>query len=119
MADLADGCGRLADGVGDLRQNEQPICAATAMWANVDRSGLSRSHRSALRPKPVMAISTGRLCHMTPTPSGTSPSIFLLNRFTRYPSGPVTSAGGILVVDIVRSSRRGWDDHETPATTGL
>jgi len=40
-------------------------------------------------------MSTRRLCHITSTPSGTSPSIFRLIRFRRYPSGPVISALGI------------------------
>ena len=52
------------------------------MWANDFRFGSSSSHFSALRPSPIEALSTGRLCHITPSGSGTSPSIFVLNRFT-------------------------------------
>ena len=40
-------------------------------------------------------VSTGRLCHITSAGSGTSPSSFRLNRFTRYPYKPVISALGI------------------------
>ena len=58
-------------------------------------------------------MSTGRLCHITPAPSGTSPSILRLIRFTRYPNGPVISALGIRVVlDMVLLCR--FVDMKTP-----
>jgi hypothetical protein len=41
--------------------------------------------------------STARLCHITPAPSGTSPSIFRLSRFSIHPYTPVISALGIRV----------------------
>ena len=59
-------------------------------------------------------MSTGRFCHITAAPSGTSPSIFRLNRFTRYPYGPVISALGIRVVLDMCAPLVGVIDIKTP-----
>jgi hypothetical protein len=59
-------------------------------------------------------MSTGRLCHITSAPSGTSPSIFRLIRFSRYPSGPVISALGIRVVLDMLAPLVGAIDIKTP-----
>jgi hypothetical protein len=62
----------------------------------------------------VRLMSTGRFCHITAAPSGTSPSIFRLNRFNRYPYGPVISALGIRgVLDMV-APLVGVTDIKTP-----
>ena len=44
------------------------------------------------------ALSTGTLCHITPSDSGTRPNILLLNIFTSAPYRPVISVAGIRVV---------------------
>src|SRR5262245_21208241 len=50
----------------------------------------------------MIAVRTCRFCHITATPSGTSPSILRQNRFTAYPSGPVMGALGTRgVLDMV------------------
>src|SRR3954465_13255117 len=53
------------------------------------------SHFCNLRPKPIDAFSTGTLCHITPSDSGTRPNILLLNVLTSAPYGPVISLAGI------------------------
>ena len=46
----------------------------------------------------MKAFSTGRLCHITPSGSGTSPNILLLNRLHTAPYRPVISTAGTRVV---------------------
>ena len=65
------------------------------MWAKVVRLGSSWSHFPTLRPNPMELKSTGRLCHITPAASGTSPRCFRLSRFSIHPYKPVISAIGI------------------------
>ena len=45
------------------------------------------SHFLALPEKPIRALSTGWLCHITPSGSGTSPSFFVLKRFATHRRG--------------------------------
>ena len=47
---------------------------------------------------PKRALSTGTLCHATPSDSGTWPNFFLLIRFAAIPRRPVISVGGTRVV---------------------
>ncbi len=84
------------------------------MWANDFRLASSRSHFWTLRPSPIRLMSTGRFCHITAAPSGTSPSIFRLNRFKRYPYGPVISVLGIRVVLDMSAPPVGAVDIKTP-----
>lgn len=63
----------------------QPIRDATAMWAYDFRSLSHSFHLAAFRPRPRLNVSTGRLCHITPRGSGTTPNIFLLNLFSTAP----------------------------------
>jgi hypothetical protein len=58
---------------------------AAAIAANDARFGSSRSHFSALRPKPVMLLNTAGWFHITPTDSGTSPSFLRIAFFNRPP----------------------------------
>ena len=66
-----------------------------------------------------MSFSTAGLCHITPSESGTWPSIFLLINFTSPPYRPVTSVGGtrraghVSSKVVVHGSRA--FDMETPA----
>src|SRR5947208_4945838 len=87
------------------------------MWANDFRLGSSWFHFWTLRPNPMELVSTARLCHITPSASGTSPSIFRLNRFKRYPYGPVISALGIRVVLAMRAPHCRCDRHQDTACT--
>jgi hypothetical protein len=64
-------------------------------------------------------MSTGRFCHITAAPSGTSPIIFRLNRFKRYPYGPVISALGIRGVLDMCSPRVDVIDMKTPPALRL
>ena len=62
----------------------------------------------------MVLVSTGRLCHISSTGSGTSPSSLRLNRFSIHPCQPVISALGIRgvlampapPVDVVNKRRR-------------
>src|SRR4051794_23729112 len=56
------------------------------------------SHFCSFWPKPIDAFSTGTLCHITPSDSGTRPNILLLNILTSAPYGPVISLAGIRMV---------------------
>src|ERR1700722_536106 len=67
------------------KQKLQPIRLAVAMWANDFRFSSHWFHFCALRPTPKLKFSTFRLCHVTPTGSGTSPNIFRDIRLTRAP----------------------------------
>src|SRR5438445_11244402 len=87
------------------------------MWANDFRLGSSWFHFWTLRPNPMELVSTARLCHITPRASGTSPSIFRLNRFKRTPYGPVISALEIRVVLAMRAPRCRCDRHQDTART--
>jgi hypothetical protein len=66
-------------------------------------------------------ISTGRLCHMTPAGSGTSPIIFRAMRLKRYPNGPLISAFGTRVsaMVILLSTVDVLVDMKTPVAPGL
>ena len=64
-------------------------------------------------------MSTGRFCHITAAPSGTSPSIFRLNRFKRYPYKPVISALGIRVVLDMRPPPVDIIGMKTPPAPGM
>src|ERR1700730_10489634 len=66
------------------------------MWANDFRFSSHRSHFCALRPMLKERFSTFRLCHATPTGSGTSPNILRDIRLTIAPYQPVSSALGVL-----------------------
>ena len=68
------------------------------MWAYDFRSWSQASHFCAFRPRPIAALSTGWLCHITPSGSGTSPTIFLTTRFMSAPLRPVISALGTRVL---------------------
>ena len=56
-----------------------------AMLAYDARLCSSWSHLSALRPNRIMSLSTVGWCHITSTPSGTSPSILRLIVLIRAP----------------------------------
>src|SRR4051812_15045893 len=71
---------------------------ATAMCANDFRVWSHWSHFCSFWPKPIDAFSTGTLCHITPSDSGTRPNILLLNVLTSAPYRPVISLAGIRVV---------------------
>src|ERR1700676_3777021 len=66
------------------------------MWANDFRFSSHLSHFCALRPMLKLRFSTFRLCHATPTGSGTSPNILRDIRLIIAPYKPVSSALGIL-----------------------
>src|SRR6202050_1466478 len=72
------------------------------MCANDFRFSSQLSHFWAFRPTLKLKFSTLRLCHATPTGSGTSPNIFRDIRLTMAPYKPVSSALGILgLLDIM------------------
>src|SRR3954463_7575869 len=71
---------------------------ATAMCANDFKVWSHWSHFCIFWPKPIDAFSTGTLCHITPSDSGTRPNILLLIVLTSAPYGPVISLAGIRVV---------------------
>src|SRR6202521_1741794 len=66
------------------------------MWANDFRFSSHRSNFCIFRPRLKLRFSTFRLCHATPTGSGTSPNILRDIRLTIAPYKPVSSAFGIL-----------------------
>src|SRR5688572_32923549 len=68
------------------------------MCANVLSSCGHLSHLRVLRPSPNPKFRTSWLCHMTPTDSGTLPSILVDRRLTMAPLRPVISVGGMRVV---------------------
>src|SRR3954451_11439110 len=91
------------------------------MWANDFRLASSLSHFWTLRPSPMRLISTGRFCHITAAPSGTSPSIFRLSRFKMYPYGPAISAlgmRGVLDMLVLLSMCRHEDTARAAGVTG-
>jgi hypothetical protein len=55
------------------------------MCANDFRLWSHWSHFCSFWPKPIDALSTGTLCHITPSDSGTRPNILLLNVLTSAP----------------------------------
>ncbi len=76
-----------------------------------------RSHSSHLRsfwPKAIEAFTTGTLCHITPSDSGTRPNILLLNILMTAPYGPVISLAGIRVVMTPPTLAEIAVDIETP-----
>src|ERR1700730_11271762 len=66
------------------------------MWANDFRFSSHWFNFCALRPTRKLMFRTFRLCHATPTGSGTSPNILRDIRLTMAPYKPVNSAVGIL-----------------------
>src|SRR5580692_12832363 len=66
------------------------------MCANDFKFSSHWSHFCALRPTLKLKFNTFRLCHATPTGSGTSPNILRDIRLTIAPYKPVSSAFGIL-----------------------
>src|SRR5580704_7334718 len=66
------------------------------MWANDFRFSSHWSNFCIFRPRLKLKFSTFRLCHATPTGSGTSPNILRDIRLTIAPYKPVSSALGIL-----------------------
>src|SRR6476659_3969847 len=71
---------------------------ATAMCAYDFRVSSHLSHFCSFWPKLIDALSTGTLCHITPSDSGTRPNILLLNVLTSAPYGPVILLAGIRMV---------------------
>src|SRR5688500_546300 len=64
------------------------------------------SHFCVLRPSPNPKFRTFWLCHMTPSDSGTSPSILRAKRFTIAPLMPVISVGGMRRVLVMCTRHR-------------
>ena len=89
------------------------------MWANDFSWRSHASHFSALPENPKKALSTGRLCHITPSGSGTWPSFFLLYRFAIAPKRPVISALGIRCASSCRPPGLDGFGIETPGVGGL
>ena len=69
------------------------------MCANDFRLSSHASHFCSLLAEAHAGLEHGgTLCHITPSGSGTRPSILLLNLFTSAPYRPVIGFGWILVV---------------------
>src|ERR1700692_4012469 len=84
---------------------------ATAMCANDFRFSSHWSIFCTLRPRLKLRFSTFRLCHATPTGSGTSPNILRDIRLIIAPFKRVNSAAGLLGLLGLRSPPVGYVVH--------